>query len=319
MADANWITAMERDLLQGRPVTSAPVEVEPTPAPVVEESAPAATATAATPMNPSLRNFLLQYVSGYNVLPQEMYDLYGGDEILRQLQQYDPSAKWVPTATYGGEGGDGPMGYRLEFDPRALPAVDGPGGGKNFFETGLAPVHDGEDMYRGEMVYEDPIYGTLTPRQNIKKAADPWWTYAAPLAVGVLAPWAAGGLAAAGVGGTAGLTGAVTGSGVAAAAGGSPWWAQALRGLPNYARQIDTGTFNPATAAINVGASYLGVPPEYTMAGNLAANAVTAWRPKDYGGSMGGDSNGGSQKKVSSNESQLVANNFADDPYRFSN
>lgn len=286
-------------IARGDPVIVAPVPGGtptpiPAPAPTTTPSTPetptdpyAAPATAPTPtaaptpateppLSPPLQNWLLHTRYGNDVLSREMYDYYNGDQILQAVRQYDPNAKWTLVPQYGGEGGMGADGYRLDFDFTKLPGVGGPGGGRPIFESGLVPAN--ADLYNPNMVYNDPLYGTLTPQQNVRKQKDPWWTIAAPIAVGMLAPWAAGGLAAAGIGGTAGLTAGATGSGLAAGAT-SPWWATtAAKSIPAIGR---------------------------TIAG---PSMPTGWTPPV----------GTLPKPAASNESSLVATQFADDPYGFS-
>lgn len=344
---ANWLNELDTRIVTGRPVSTAPFEppattpglertretssgeAPVTTPPITETAPPAATepppaATepppavtepppAADPVSANLRGWLQQFRSGMNVLSPEMYQLYNGDEILRELQKFDPNARWTPTAQWGGEGGDGPMGYRLDYDVTKLPTVGGPGGGRDVF--GWAAVQDGANLIRPEMVYEDPYYGKITPSQNIKKAADPWWTYAAPLAVGVVAPWAAGLAAGAGIGGAAGLTSAVTGSGVAP--GATSWWTNAMRGAPSVAKQVASGNFNPAAFAAGVGADALGIPAVLSRPA-IGVGSELLSRPRNAGYNPEAFNNAGSQRRPGSNDSALVATEFAADPYGFS-
>lgn len=298
------------------PIVETPAPTPETPAPAPETPTSTPTSTAGTdPVSPVLRSWLQQYHSGYNVLPPEMFNMFNGDAILREIQKFDPNARWTQTAQYGGEGGDGPMGYRLDYDVTKLPTVGGPGGGRSIFETGYVPVQDGATLLHPEMTYDDPYYGKITPAQNVKKASDPWWTYAAPIAVGMVAPWAAGALAASGIGGAAGLTAGVTGSGLTS--GASSWWSNLLAKAPSTAKQLASGTFNPGAFAAGVGANALGIPSELSQPAISAGSALLA-RPKFAGYDPGAYNSAGSAKKPGSGDSQLVANDFAADPYGFS-
>lgn len=235
---------------------------------------------AAPALAPGLRDWLLQHASGNNVLDQAAYDYFHGDDILRQIQQFDPNARWTPTEIGGGEAGTQGQGLRLDFDVTKLPGVGGPGGGKSIFDAGLVPVYDSNQSLRNaDMVYDDPYYGRLTPVQNVNKPkGNPWLEYGGPIAVSLVAPYAAAGLAAAGYGGAAGLTAAATGSGLAAGAA-SPWWATtAAKSLPAIGKTI-------------------GGPP-----------STQTWTPPNVG----------SLPKPTNNDSSLVATQFADDPYGFS-
>lgn len=284
--------------------TSAPVVAPPvTP-----------TAPAADTLKPALRTWLLQQVSGQNVLTPEMYQHLNGDDILAQVQKFDPSARWTLVDISGGEGGSAGQGLRLDFDPAKMPAVAGPGGGRSIYETGLVPVYDDSKLHNPNMIYDDPYYGRLTVAANVVKPKQDWWVTAAPLVIaglatagaGIPALAAGGGIAA--EGGTAAVTGAAAGLDAAniAAGGAGSWWSQLLQKSPSLLNQTPNGPFTPAptpytppAAPATVAApNALGIPTEYTAAA--------------FGGGNG------SPKKVGTNDSSLVATQFADDPYRFS-
>jgi hypothetical protein len=250
--------------------------------------------------------WLQQQVSGHNVLTPEMYDYFGGDDLLAQLQKFDPAARWSLVDIGGGEAGSSGQGLRLDYDPAKLPAVGGPGGGRSIFDAGLVPVYDNSNLHNPAMVYEDPYYGRLTIAANVVKEKQPWWVTAAPLVVAGLATAGAAvpALAAGGVaGGTAGVTGGAAGlaAGNIAAGGASTWWSQLLAKAPSIAKAVTPATSTPwtppETPAAPAAGNALGIPSEYTAAGYNSA---------------------GSAKKPGSNESALVATQFADDPYRFS-
>jgi hypothetical protein len=220
-----------------------------------------------------------------------MYDYWHGDEILKQLQKYDPNARVVQVAdSSGGEGGGGSgVGWKFEFDQSKLPAM-GPAG----YNVDWAPAN--RELRNPNLVYNDPIYGPLTPRQNIAKQKDPWWVTAAPLAVAGLATAGAAipALAAGGVaGGTAGVTGGAAGlaAGNIASGIGNTWWSQILSKAPQLARMATPPTATPWT------------PPA------PAAPAV----PNQF--NAANFNNTGSMAKPGSNDSALVATQFAADPY----
>lgn len=320
---SDWIASLTGGgEVGGRPVTQAPVEPAPVTQAPVEPGAPA----AAAPINPLLRDYLLQRQSGHNVLSDEMYNYFGGDNILAALRAYDPNAS-VEQVGMGDEAGN--MGRRFNFDVRSLPSVTLPNGqtvAGNDSLLQLKPMYDDRSLYHNpDMFYDDPVYGRITPGKNQKEQAKTWMDYAGPLAVGLVAPWAAGALAGAGIGGAAGLTGAVTGSGVAAGAGAAPWWASTLGKAPQIARStFGGGGFNPAglaSAALGAGANYFGIPSEFASAAGSFAGSL--------GGGGGGSrspqppkstynpqamANQGSPKKTNSGSS-LVANQFAPGAY----
>lgn len=272
---------------------TAPVTPDPAAPPV---SPPTTNTSPDSTLSPALRDWLLQYASGHNVLTDEMYNYFRGDDILQQVLKFDPNARWTETDISGGEGGGQGRGRRLDFDPRTLPAVGGPGLNNSIFDTGFVPVYDNSNLHHPGMTYDDPYYGRLTPYANVVQEKTPWWVTAAPIAVSLLAPYAAGALAAGGIG--AGVaTGAVTGSGVAAGAAGTPWWASALGKAPMAAKAAS---------------SYWGTPD---VVRPTPGNAIT---PPTYDPTAFGQT-GNTPTKPSSNDSSLVATAFADDPYGFSN
>ena len=184
-----------------------------------------------------LETFLAAYRSGHNVLTPEMYEYYGGDNLLNEIRKFDPNATFSDIATSGGEGGDGPMGKRLDFDINKLPSVNGIAPHLLFKSNHADRIKD------PSKVYDDPNYGSVTDGRNFYKDQDAEWTKYAPLVVSLLAPMAGGALAAAGIGaagGTAGVTGAAAGLGAGniASGGAETWLTQLARKTPNIARQI---------------------------------------------------------------------------------
>lgn len=198
-------------------------------------------------LSANLSNFMRQYNSGHNVLDDEMYKYFDGDNILSSLQKHDPNAKWSDV-----EGG-----RRLDFDASKLPNSKMPNG-KEVEWMNLRPSNWGDDgdlMINKNAQWDDSNWGKVTHAQNFKKPKQTWETWA-PLAVGLGAPMLGGLAAGAGIGGTAGLTAGVTGSGV----GGSlpSWLTNAVRGMPQTARNAANGQVNPMQIA-GLGANALGV------------------------------------------------------------
>lgn len=342
---AAWINELGNRIATGRPVMTAPVETStPTPTsnvertretsggeppvttpPITTTSPPAATepppaaGTPTSPVSADLRGWLNNFIWSNGELNDDLFAAHS-DQILTEVRKFDPNARWVMKTAGGPAGESGYMQsptYALDFDRAKLPTVGGPGGGRTIFDTGFVPVYEDSKLFNPELVYEDPYYGKLTVQGNVKKEKDPWWVYAAPLAVSLVAPWAAGLAAGAGVGGAAGLTAAATGSGLSAAQGAAPWWANALRGAPNVAKQVASGNFNPYGFAAGLGADALGIPA------SLSRPAITVGsellnRPRNDGYNPQNYNNTGSAPKSGSNESALVANDFATDPYGFS-
>lgn len=155
-----------------------------------------------------------------------MYQYFGGDDILKQLQQYDPNAKWTDTDLGGGEGGSRGTGKRLDFDITKMPTSKLPNGQVHGLH-GLAPSNGSSGgLINPGYKWDDPVYGSVTDSKNLKfkrEGIDKWApAIAALIAMG--GPAIAGALAGAGIGG-AGLTGAVTGSGVG---GSAPSWLTGL-------------------------------------------------------------------------------------------
>jgi len=210
---------------------------------------------------PKLQNFLNYYTEGHmgdgGGMNQEMYDYYQGDEMLKMLQQFDPSASWEynDNMTGGGEGGpSGVGGYKLNYNHALLPK-------SKFGDEFIKPVKDKTEVYDDKYVYDDENYGKITLSKNVKKPKDPMWTKLAPLAVGMGGPMIGAALAGAGIGGAAGLTSSVTGSGMGAAAGGmlGKGIGGAVKALPGFARNVSSGNWAGAgMSALGAGAGVMG-------------------------------------------------------------
>ena len=211
---------------------------------------------------PKLQNFLNYYTGGHmgdsGGMNQEMYDFYGGDEMLKIMQQFDPNAYWeyMDNTTGGNEGGpSGQGGYKLNYNQALLPKT-------KFGDVfNVKPIADGREVYDDKYVYDDENYGKVTHYKNVKKAKDPMWTKLAPLVVGVGGPMAGDALAGAGIGGAAGLTSAVTGSGMGGAASGAlgKGISSMVRGMPNTAQAAVNGDWRGAAgSALGAGLGMAG-------------------------------------------------------------
>lgn len=183
-----------------------------------------------------LATLLAAVTSGNNVLSPELVDLYGGkDAILKALQSFDPNARLTETEQYGGEGGSGPMGLRLDYDVTKAPKSEAGTLGYDLRGSGFG------ELKNPNAVYDDSNYGSVTNSANVKKPNDPLWVKLAPIAVGALAPMAGAALAGAGIGGAAGLTAGVTGSGLTGASSLPSWLTSQLAKVPSYAKQLSNG------------------------------------------------------------------------------
>lgn len=266
-----------------------------------------------------LANFLMQYESGYPVLPQEIYDLYGGDAILEAMRRFDPNAQWSRQDLYGGEGGGAGQGYRLDYDRSKLPAGAGPGW--------MSPVNMNPDRLRnGEMKYYDPNYGWVTDPRNVyhKSEGIEKWAPAIAALISMGGPALGAAAAGAGIGAGVGGTSAVTGSAAGLvpanipAAGASSWWTNLLGKAPRTVGPLLSGA--PSAPTLN--------PRPVVPAGAVSPGAPAARRgmpvprnatvPDPYGFDATRFNAGGSAPNPRSNDSKLVATDFADDPYRFS-
>ncbi len=239
----------------------------------------------------NLQAFLNQYHSGHGTMTQEMYDHFGGDDILAQLKKYDPNVSVTETSISGGEGGEGAAGKKIDFDVSKLPT---PKGGLDLLNMraaeGLRDKGSGDHHYLRDpsAVYEDDAYGKITHASNVGKTQDFLDKYGpviGPLLVSVVAPMAApamfaamsGGALGAGAGGlaagfTSGVTSGAAGLGAGATPGAlgagtftmadAPSWMQKL-GKPGTLRslgnQASKGKFD-LTSLLSTAAGAAGVP-----------------------------------------------------------
>jgi hypothetical protein len=236
--------------------------------------------------------FLRNYRSGHVALTPEMYQHFGGDELLKSLQQFDPNAKWTDTEIGGGEGGSQGMGKRLDFDVTKMPNSKTPGG-KDISWSEIAPSNFGSDGLKNpDFKWDDENYGEVTDSRNIKREVSGIEKYA-PLIAAAIAmggPMAGGLLAGAGIGGGAGFTSAVTGGaaglgagsvpgalGAGTFAGSTPGWAtNAVKGLPSSMDKIKGGDL---TALLPVLIGMSGLDPKLAWALKQAAGAAQGNKP----------------------------------------
>jgi len=224
--------------------------------------------------DPALVNFLHMATSGNSVLSPEMWQYYGGDDLVKALQKYDPNAKVVTTSLGGGEGGDQGDGYRIDVDLSKLPKSSA---GLAGFDLNPSNLHT--NVINPNAVIDDPNYGSVTNSSNFYKEADPLWTKIAPLAVSMVAPMAGAALAGAGIGGAAGLTDAVTGAGLSGVnTANLPQWAtQLLTRAPQTASSIVHGSWNPLSLLPTVGQAF-GINPNITSGALTLANLARTQR-----------------------------------------
>ena len=102
-----------------------------------------------------LEMFLRAVTSGNTTFSPEMYAHFGGDDILTQVQKYDPNAKWVDSEIGGGEGGAQGMGKRLDFDITKLPTSKKGTAGYDLRPANLLTAKP------GSVAAQDDVYGSV--------------------------------------------------------------------------------------------------------------------------------------------------------------
>lgn len=211
-----------------------------------------------------LAGFLRALQSGHNTLSPEMYAHFGGDDILSKIQKFDPGAKWSDSAMGGGEGGEGPMGKRLDFDITKMPKP------KNTDLLNARAVADNdENLINKNYKWDDENYGSISTSKNIDHHVDNIEKYGPAIAammIGMGGPMLGAALMGAGIGGGAGFTSAVTGGAAGLGSGAipgamgagtftaanAPGWLQQLAkpsSVRSIGNQIHGGRFNPMSAA----------------------------------------------------------------------
>lgn len=226
-----------------------------------------------------LETFLHQYRSGHTSLTPELYQLYGGDDLLKAIQQYDPGAHWTDTMTGGGEGGEGTASKRLDFDLTKMPTSKMPNGVERAFHE-LAPSNmTTAGLKNSEYHWGDDLYGDVTDARNVKHKSEGIEKFAPLIAAAISfgGPALAGALAGAGIGG-AGLTSAATGSGLTGLNSFNlpNWLTQTLGKAPTYGRQLSQGTFDPLSALFNIGGNAAGINPYLLKGGMTLADLFRA-------------------------------------------
>lgn len=232
--------------------------------------------------------------------------------MLASLQGYDKNAQFAPS--YGSDGQL--LGYTLNFDPRLLPGASGSGqlgqgaagvGTGNTFMPRFSTVQEHMQLANPNAVANSPVYGKITDNRNIMQPSSLLDTLG-PLAVsafGMLAPMAFG---AAGLGMGSGAQAAIgaQAGGLAASPGGvaglsapSAFGTALGKGLPQIARSVGEGRFNPLSLIPLVGSGF-GLPSWITSGvttlGNLARGGKPSVNPvglalnaaRALGGGFGG-------------------------------
>lgn len=232
-----------------------------------------------------LEAFLRMYTGGNGTLTPEMFQHFGGDDILRQVQKYDPGARWVDDAiTSGGEAGSGTevAGKRLDFDMSKLPGSKR--GSEGLHDLNPSNLH--ANLKRpGSSAYDDPIYGSVRNSAEFAPDDRTLLEIIGPLLVSLAAPMAGAGLAGMGIGaagGTAGVTGGIAGLGAGniAAGGAKSLFTSLLQKAPGIARGQSRG-FNPnalLSAALQYGGSAAGINPNITS-GAMTLAKLSKGRP----------------------------------------
>lgn len=214
---------------------------------------------------------LLKYLaSGYQnqAADDSTINAFGGDDMLKAAQQYDPNAHWQTVA-----GGDNGNGRSLVVDIEKLPASQG---GKAGYD--LRASNHATKLKDPSKVYEDDVYGSVTNSKNFYKEQDAAWTKIAPLLVTMVAPMAGAALAGAGIGGAAGLTAGVTGSGLSGASSTLPsWLTSQMSKLPQTAQAVNEGRWNPMSLLGSAGQAF-GINPNLVSGGVTLANMVKGRR-----------------------------------------
>jgi hypothetical protein len=207
----------------------------------------------------SLETFLRMYHSGQGTLSPEMFQHFGGEDLLKQVQQFDPSAQWSDADMGGGEGGSQGMGKRLDFDITKMPTP------KHSDVLNLRPANYGsKGLHNDKYQWADENYGQVTESKNIKREVSGIEKYAPLIAAAISmgGPALGAALAGAGIGGAAGLTAGVTGSGLTGVnAFNLPnWLVQQMAKLPQTAGKISQGKFD-FTSLLPMAGSAAGLDP----------------------------------------------------------
>jgi hypothetical protein len=224
------------------------------------------------------------YYTGAEVDKANTENQYG-QQFLRDMQQYDPSAHYEQVNQYGGSDGDNVRTMmRLIYDPSKLPNGGTPGmvdmnaGAYNGMYNDGAEHSYGGNLFKPDAVTNDANgYGRVTSPRNMNLAADHHSavdTYG-PMIVALIA--SLGAAAPALAAGNATLGSFSTGTGGALA-----------NGLVNGARALDNGggLSSLVPAAISAGGSALGLPSYVTSGANAAYGISQGRRPSPVGAGM---------------------------------
>ncbi len=242
-------------------------------------------------------------------MTDEMYNHFGGDSILAELQKFDPNARITDTSTYSGEGGEGPMGKRLDYDVSKLPASKSGIDILNMRTTSGAKEKDGHTFLRDpKAVFDDENYGEITHASNIGKHQDFLDKYGpviGPLLISIVAPMAAPalfgamsggalGAGALGAGFTSGVTSGAAGLGAGSTPGAlgagtftaadAPGWAKGLA-KPSTAQTLGRGLSSAGDGDFDIMklipmlASMTGMDPKLLFALTQGSNLAQGKKP----------------------------------------
>lgn len=206
---------------------------------------------------------LLSYLnSGYvgQAADDSIIGHFGGDDLLKAAQQYDPNAHWQNVTN-----GDAGAGRSLVVDIEKLP---GSKAGKAGYDLRASNFKESKYLKDPSKIAQDDVYGSVTNSSNFRDDQEAAWTKLAPLLVAALGPMAGAALAGAGIGGGAGLTAGVTGSGVTGSAPG--WLTSLVKQGPSNARAISNGNFDVLRLLPAVGQAF-GVSPSIVSGGSTLA------------------------------------------------
>jgi hypothetical protein len=224
-----------------------------------------------------LEMFLRAATSGHGTITPELWQHFGGDQIVEQLKKYDPNVSVIEEDIGGGEAGSSGKGFRINVDMTKLPRSKKGTPGLDLRASNFLPD---ERVLPGSEAYHDEVYGDVRNSKEFSKAKPSWWEIAAPIAVSMVAPMAGAALAAGGIGGAAGMTAAATGSGLTGINSMNlpQWLIQAMAKAPQTAGQISKGNFDPLGMLLSAGGSALGVDPNLMRGGSTLAQLAMRGR-----------------------------------------
>jgi Tfp pilus assembly protein PilP len=236
-----------------------------------------------------------------------------GQDILAQIRQVDPNARFLNT---GPQGDAGNSMWQLDYDRSKLPPPptlnpDNPykqmglGGPKdisylnrnmnysmiNGGENGGGPAYhsyeqqgrsDKEGLYNPGLIKEDATYGRYTPQANLRPDPRDWkdtaWRYA-PAAIMALGTMGAGGLLGAGLSAAGGTAAGAGAAGAGSFMGmGAGQLASGFNGLLGMGQGLANGQGMNWGSLAGLGAGALGLPPWATTLARMGTSYATGGR-----------------------------------------